>query len=335
MNNIITPFFVPIKISQVVLDYARKFAAEQTTAEKAKKVYENTVAVGAVASYLHWMEFKTDLSQGESWNAASRYFNDVADLVLPEIGSIECRSLLPGETAIYLPPEATENRIGCVFVQLEEEADKVKILGFVPADNEGNLPEVVKVEDLQSLEELTELLGELEFQPKAVTKPTIDIETVAATVVETVAETVADNVEKLSQWFGNNFGQGWQPLAAAYRSIRVKESDSNLAVSRAKIIDFGVRVAGEAVALIVRLTPNENGTVDVLLRVFPADKSNYLPSGLELKVLDENGEEISEPVIARSADNWLQMELEEGAPDTRFSVTLSLGDATVTEHFVL
>ena len=331
MNNIITPFFVPIQISQVVLDYARKFAAEQTTVEKAKKVYENTVAVGAVASYLHWMEFKTDLGQGESWNAASRYFNDVADLVLPEIGSIECRSLLPGETAIYLPPEATENRIGCVLVRLEEEPDKVKILGFVPADNEGNLPEVVKVEDLQSLEELTELLGELEFQPKAATKPTIDIETVAATVVETVA----DNVEKLSQWFGNNFGQGWQPLDAAYRSIRVKESDSNLAVSRAKIIDFGVRVAGEAVALIVRLIPNENGTVDVLLRVFPANESNYLPAGLELKVQDENGEEISEPVIARSADNWLQMKLEEGTPDTRFGVTLSLGDARVTEHFVL
>ena len=327
MNNIITPFFVPIKISQVVLDYARQFAAEQTTAEKAKKVYENTVAVGAVASYLHWMEFKTDLNQGESWNAASRYFNDVADLVLPEICSIECRPLLPGETAISLPPEATENRIGCALVQLEEEADKAKILGFVPADDEGNLPEVVKVEDLQSLEELTELLGELEFQPKAVTKPTINIEAVGATVVETV--------EKLRQWFDNNFGQSWQPVAAAYRGIRVKESDSNLAVSRAKIIDFGMRVAGEAVVLIVRLTPNEDGTVDVLLRVFPADKSNYLPSGLELKVEDENGEKISEPVIARSADNWLQMELEEGTPDTRFSVTLSLGDASLTEHFVL
>ncbi len=331
MNNIITPFFVPMKISQVVLDYARKFAAEQITAEKAKKVYENTVAVGAVASYLHWMEFQTDLSQGESWNAAIRHFNDVADLVLPDIGRIECRSLLPGETAISLPPEATEDRIGCALVELEEEADKVKILGFLPADNFGNLPEVVSRGDLQSLEELTELLGELEFQPKAVTKAAINIEAFAATVTENVTE----NVEKLSQWFDNNFGQGWQPVAAAYRGIRVKESDSNLAVTRAKVIDFGMRVAGEAVALIVRLTPNENGTVDVFLRVFPADKSNYLPVDLQLQVRDENGEELSEPVIARSADNWLQMELEEGTPGTRFSVTLTLGDASLTEHFVL
>lgn len=327
MNNIITPFFVPIQISQVVLDYARQFAAEQTTPEKAKKVYENTVALGAVASYLDWMEFKTDLSQGESWNAAIRHFNDVADLVLPDIGRIECRSLLPGETAIYLPPEATENRIGCALVQLEEEPDKVKILGFVPADDGGNLPEVLKVEDLQSLEELTELLGELEFQPKAVTKAAINIEAVPAIVAETV--------EKLSPWFDDNFGQGWQPVAAAYRGIRVKKSDFNFAVSRAKVIDFGMRVAGEAVALIVRLTPNENGTIDVFLRVFPAGKSNYLRVDLQLQVRDENGEEISEPVIARSADNWLHMELEEGTPDTRFSVTLTLGDASLTEHFVL
>lgn len=327
MMNIITPFFVPIQISQAVLDRARKLAAEQTTEEKAKKVYQNTVALGAVASYLDWMEFKTDLSQGESWNSAIRHFNDVADLVLPDIGRIECRPLCGHETAISLPPEATENRIGCVLVELEEEADKVKILGFVPADDGGNLPKVVTLEDLQSLEELTELLGEFEFKAKAVTKPTINIETLTATVTETV--------EKLSQWFDDNFGQSWQPVAAAYRGIRVKESDSNLAVSRAKVIDFGMQVAGEAVALIVRLTPNENRTVDVLLRVFPAGKSNYLPVDLQLQVRDENGEQLSETVIARTADNWLQMELEEGSPGTGFSVTLTLGDASLTEYFVL
>lgn len=153
---------VPLKLSQEAHYYANKFAAEQATAQKAKGVYLNTLAVCAVYSWVQWMEFTTAIDQGESWDPVIRRFNDVADLVLTDIGRLECRPLLPGERSILVPLEVREDRIGCVLVQFEQQLDKVKLLGFVPADASGNLPEKIAIDDLQSVEELTEYLEELD-----------------------------------------------------------------------------------------------------------------------------------------------------------------------------
>lgn len=321
MNNIMTPFFVPIQISQVVLDYARKFAAEQTTAEKAKKVYENTVAVGAVASYLDWMEFKTDLGQGESWNAASRYFNDVADLVLPEIGSIECRSLLPGETEIYLPPEATENRIGCALVRLEEEADKVKILGFVPADDEGNLPEVVKVEDLQSLEELTELLGELEFQG------------------EMAARKKTKKTINLGKWLENIVDETWRTVQEVLGEERARlvlgtarRGGSSQGVVRAESIHLGTSTTGISLALVVGVVPTKSKKIKVVLLVHPTSIP-YLPAGLKFAAMDASGKIMTKET---AGDNRKFLGLKvSGITGEEFSMEVELDGNSVTKKFVI
>ncbi|MEH2179048.1 DUF1822 family protein [Nostoc sp.] len=110
---------------------ARQFALEQTTSQKSKQIYLNTLAVYAVYSYLKWMQIDTALEKSDSWHPQKRALFDVADLVIPNIGKLECRPVQPGETAIYLPPEVMKNRIGYVAIQFSERLNEVQLLGFV------------------------------------------------------------------------------------------------------------------------------------------------------------------------------------------------------------
>jgi hypothetical protein len=164
MNCIETPFIIPLQLSSEAYACAKKFAGEQATTWKAKQVYLNTLAIYAVQSYLQWMEFETDPSQGDSWNPGIRALFDVADLVLPGIGKLECRPILPGETVISLPQEVTEERIGYVAVQFEEKLDQVKLLGFYPLVDRENPPEVIQLTELKSFESLIERLEELQTE---------------------------------------------------------------------------------------------------------------------------------------------------------------------------
>lgn len=317
MNNITIPF-VPLQLSKEAHYYAQKFAAEQTTPEKIKRVYLNTLAVCAVHSYLKWMEFETDLSQSDSWDSLARRFNDVADLVLPGLGKLECRPVGKGETAISLPPEVTEDRIGCILVQFEEELDKVKLLGFIWGVA-NSLPEVIEVSKLESCEYFVEYLEEIasfHYRATPSTHPEIKVNV----------------VENLRQWLENIFGGGWQPLTA-YRGLSSAYSGSDKSVSRAKEFDFGMQVAGESIQIVVTLTPRDNGEVDVTLRVLPSRNSFFLPPGLELKLQDEDGE-IS-TVMNKSESDCLEMELERMTPGIQFSVTLTLRDVSFTEKFAI
>ncbi len=133
---------------------AEQFAAEQATSQKSKQVYLNTLAVYAVHRYLQWLQVKTNLSQSDSWHPVLRSRWNVADLVISGIGKLECRPVLPGETAFCLPPEVTEDRIGYLGVQFSEHLDQVQLLGFTEAVNVGASSRELLISKLQPLEAL-------------------------------------------------------------------------------------------------------------------------------------------------------------------------------------
>ena len=105
---------VPVPLNLEAHRLALEFAKEQRNPQKGKKVYLNTLAVYAVHSFLKWLQIDSDLTQGESWNPGLRALYDVADLVLPGIGKLECRRILPEENDCVLPLEVTDERIGYV-----------------------------------------------------------------------------------------------------------------------------------------------------------------------------------------------------------------------------
>ncbi len=104
-------------------------------------------------------------------------------------------------------------------------------------------------------------------------------------------------------------------------------------VRQVKLIDLGMQVAGQAIALAVALVQKANQTVGVLLQVYPATGTAFLPPHLKLVLLDGSSQVLRE-VVARQADVYIQLKFS-GAPGEEFSVRIELGTASITEDFAL
>jgi hypothetical protein len=295
---------------------ARQFAAEQATPLKGKQTYLNTLAVYAVHSYLKWLQVDTNLDQGDSWHPGKRALFDVADLVLPGIGKLECRPVLPGEAAISLPPEVTQDRIGYVAVQFSESLNEVQLLGFVRAVAISPVSEQILIAELQPLDVLLDCI------PDPVPPPVPSANQVRV---------------NLSRWLDNIFEAGWQTVEALLSTQAANlalstRSAEQFSIRGGKLIDLGMQLANQQVVLIVKLTPRSESEVDIRLGVYPAFGQIYLPPSLQLMVWDESGNCLE--TQARSIDDWIQLEFS-GEKGEHFSVKVALGDVSVTEDFVI
>ncbi|BAZ39545.1 hypothetical protein NIES4101_54990 [Calothrix sp. NIES-4101] len=104
-------------------------------------------------------------------------------------------------------------------------------------------------------------------------------------------------------------------------------------VRRVKLIDWGMYIAGEGVALAVALVPKLGRKFGVLLQVYPLGREIYLPPELQLSLLDESGK-VLRIVTARLADVYIQLKFS-GEVGERFSVRISLGVAEIIEDFII
>lgn len=293
---------IPWPITSEALRMAQQFASQQPTPEKKEQVYLNTLAVCVVNDYMEIMDIPTELRASDSWNEAMRLYADVADLKLPELGHLECRPVRFG-TVCYIPPEVPDDRIGVVVVEIDTELEEATILGFAKTVSSGEL----SINQLQPVDDLLSHLDRLERKQDQV---------------------------KLSQWLQNIFAAGWQSveeilapkaplLAFRYRS----------GVTRAKLVDLGIQLPGQSVALVVTLTPNSAVEIQIRLQVHPTGEQAYLPDNLTVKVLDGEGATVME-ANARTANTHLKLEFS-AKPGERFSVRLGLGDMSFTENFVV
>ncbi|MBT9316461.1 DUF1822 family protein [Leptothoe spongobia] len=139
---------------------------------------------------------------------------------------------------------------------------------------------------------------------------------------------------RLSNWLQNNFEAIWRPPTPALaRTLSVTEPNGDSSgnpLRRAKDIQLGPQ---SAVQLLTQLTPQEQGAVDISIRVYPRQDLVYLPAGLQLIMIDpESG--LYEVIEAREQDNWIQLELS-GELGEAFMIKLQLGEAVVTEDFII
>jgi Protein of unknown function (DUF1822) len=304
------PYILSVPLPQNAHRWAEEFAAQQDNPQKGKQVYLNTLAVYAVHSYLKWLNVETALNQGDSWHRGLRAIFDVADLVLPAVGKLECRPVLPGEVAIVLPASMTQERIGYVGVQFSQQLDYVELLGFLPAMEITESPAILQISQLQSFDPLFEIIQMR--SPLTLAQRSLFI--------------------NLRQWVTGIFEPDWQPPELVFaNNLRSSSTMTRLttnSISRAKVIDLGRKVL-----LLVQLTPTDSAVFDIRLRVYPGDDVIHLPPDLQLIVLDE-AENTGMEVQARSADDWMQLEFS-CQHEEKFSVKIVLGETSLIEEFVV
>ena len=304
--NSTQPDYLQIPLGKDAHQKAEEFAAEQDNLDKGKQVYLNTLAVYAVNNYLKWLSIETALHQSDSWNWSTRTFFDIADLMLPNVGRIECRPVLPGEEVVVLPQEVTQERIGYIAVRFNKQLDFVEILGFVPARPIINNSEIIEINRFESIDILIDIINRRKMKVN------------------------------LCQWLEGIFNQDWESpelvLAGSFRSTatmtRQYQDSQTSSISRAKVVDVGRQIV-----LLMELTPTNSAVFDIRLRVYPAENTLHLPQDLQLTIFDESGDACMN-TQAEIANDWMQLEFD-CQHEEKFSVELKLGEISIIEEFIV
>ena len=97
-----------------------------------------------------------------------------------------------------------------------------------------------------------------------------------------------------------------------------------LAIGLGKLLDFGLGIGRQSVALLVTTTTAEENRLRVQIKLHPATGEQYLPEGIRLIWLSNTGQ--SREVTARSSDNYIQLPAFNTLPDKNFSIQVALGD---------
>lgn len=105
-------------------------------------------------------------------------------------------------------------------------------------------------------------------------------------------------------------------------------------ISARRMMDLGMQLGGNAVGLMVALLPNKNQTFSILLRVYPIGEKTYLPTGLKLSGLYENGQPFLETEARKEKDNYIQLKFCAELGE-KFQIRVKIGDVSITERFII
>jgi hypothetical protein len=141
----------------------------------------------------------------------------------------------------------------------------------------------------------------------------------------------------LTQWLHNTFDESWQAIdqlinPEAYLSFSTRSLESG--ARRGKLINIGLQLGQQAVALLVNVTSEAEGKLGVLVQLHPTGEARYLIPDLKLSLRSSTGKTLQE-VTSRSQDNYIQLKPFKGLPGTHFSVAIHLGSEMVEENFEL
>jgi len=193
---------------------------------------------------------------------------------------------------------------GCAYIRIV----KIKI-GSVTLFFKGSQSACEQIESLHKQGLLADLLG-------------VSIERI---------EIIPNKVD-LTKWFENIFAVGWERVEELLTPQQLSPTVWSDRTKRAKLFNLRVDLISHVVILVINLTRESENQVRVWLQVYPSGGDNYLPENLKLIVLAEG--EVFEEVTARSADVLMQCQFD-AEPGDEFSIKLALGEASVTEDFVV
>ncbi|HEY9704102.1 MAG TPA: DUF1822 family protein, partial [Allocoleopsis sp.] len=180
MNRMLT-----IPLTQLDRNFAEQIANQyQQIPQKKAQIRDNILAVCAVKNYLRVLAIPTDLSKNYSFNPAFQLVENVADLYLPDIGRLECRTVKYNEQICYIPAETWSDRIGYIAVELDDNYQEAKLLGFIDKVTTEKLP----IAYLKPVDTLLETIAEIELG----------------------ANIVLETWERLKIWVNQSLDLGWQ-----------------------------------------------------------------------------------------------------------------------------
>ncbi|MGF1987319.1 MAG: DUF1822 family protein [Nostoc sp. ZfuVER08] len=316
-------FIFTVHLKSVHREIAKQLSRKKLTKLKAKEFYYNVLATCAVKDYLEILGYETDWNNSDFNNPVISTFADVVDLEVKNHGKLECRAVF-FDGDIHVPEDVWSNRIGYVFAHIDESFQEANILGFVSSVEETQ--GIVSLNQLRSLEDFPEYLSQKEQS---------DI------VRQTLGESIKEGVVILRHWFKEtkeNMRREWQNaeelLMRQPQNLSYMTRNSSEAINKAKLIDLKMNLASQAVMLLMTVTPQSEQKLKIRARLCPVSGEKYLPSGLKLEILSQLEESLKE-VKSELRDYFIQLPEFTSESGDKFKLRITLGDANITEEFIV
>ena len=252
----------------------------------------------------------------DCWKSGLQAMFDVADVILPNLGKLECRWLLPGEEAVNIPLEAREDRIGYLIVQLKENLNKVKSLGFISAKKVKFDTKLLNITQLQPLESLIDTIEQLQTQIN------------------------------LRQWLSGIFTSDWQTVETILvgritRSLATQTPATT--ITRGKAIGWQLNSLEQEIILVIKVVklksalPCSSGlsspAIDLCLQLYPGKANNNLAAGLAINILDQANQTYLSAQV-KDIDDWMQLEFSSQQGE-QFKVQMNLAGVSIMKHFIV
>jgi hypothetical protein len=310
MNSLVERESITVAIDSNARRYASLFAAEQVSIIKGKQVYLNTLAVCALHHYLHWLSIDSSLAQSDCWQPNLRSIFNLADLVLPNLGCLECRIITGENDTLEIVRSPKDDCLGYAIVRLHKDLSNIDLLGFVSVDRVTDEVVTINSNYWQSLD----------------------------TLLETIER--HRRVNNLKQWLVDRFQLEWQQpelllsnSGSYFRSLqdnKTVEEKQLRYISRGKTIIFNRdRIEIVLVMTIAEISVNE---FEICLRVYPNKEDKYIPSKLRLEIWDELPQ-LSMEIEARERDSCLELKFN-CSRNEEFSIKMIIGDMIAIERFI-
>ncbi len=307
MNTTLSDVTIPLTLEPH--HQAEQFRKHQTSSQKAKQVYLNTLAIYATRFYLECLGYEVDLTASDGLKPVQQMLLGTAALAVKGYGQLECCPVVQGETEFAIAPELHQDRLGYIAVHLDDSLRTATVLGFVTT-----AADRVALTQLQPIEELSSLLS------------------------PTLLQQADEQITQLSRWLQNLADEGWQtldnvinPPSFAFRtqpSPSTENAFESTVVGRSKQISLN----DCDITLAVGLLPLSETQTEIHVRVYASPDQSYLPPQLTLSVLDADNRSVMQ--AEARATEAIQLKFA-GTADEQFSLKLALQNASVTERFVI
>lgn len=158
----------------------------------------------------------------------------------------------------------------------------------------------------------------------------------------------ARGATQLTAWLQGQVASTWQAMEAVLSPQKVETAwgsssrgrgENRLSnqsrnavfdVSRVKVLDFGNRLENDQVALLIGVSALDETDVMVGIKISPVGDRLHLPGAVQVRLLDEAGNELGQASAAITETIQLQFSGQQGES---FSVEVTCDDRCVTETF--
>ncbi|BAZ08539.1 hypothetical protein NIES4071_03440 [Calothrix sp. NIES-4071] len=149
------------------------------------------------------------------------------------------------------------------------------------------------------------------------------------------------SLTNLHNWFEKIYDTGWQSLQTLMSSkqlnfaFRQRELVTReVSVEGVKVIDLGMQLGNQSVALLLGLTVEDERKVGIKVQLHPAGGETYLPEDIKLKLISQSGTTVQE-LQSRIQDNCLQLKRFTCIRGKSFKIEVSINNFSITEDFVI